>query len=293
MLAITRAGGFVALGHETNEAVRERYVGFHQWNFERDPAGAFLIWHPEGVVDVSARLAPLATVEVELTRDGGWADVIITRRPETAGMSPDAIAATAGLAAGFDRPVVRVHRAGQPLPPAEQEAMLVATLDADDAPADDLDGRHPAVGELILDRDAVAVALPGGGRLVRAQALRIGQRAATRPARRRRARLPPLRHVDDHPAAAPARRRRRPARRAARRRRGRQPARLLGAPPADRAQRPAARRAGRQRHRSAAARRRLAPRPVARHAPGSRPRRGCRARSATRRSGRSRTRGCA
>jgi hypothetical protein len=181
MLAITRAGGFVALGHETNEAVRERYVGFHQWNFERDPAGAFLIWHPEGVVDVSARLASLATIEVLLTDDGGWADVIITRRPETAGMSPDAIAATAGLTAGFDRAVVRVHRAGQPLPPAGQEAMLVATFDAGDVLPDDLDGRHPAVGELILDRDAVALALPGGGRLVRAQALRIQPRAVGGP----------------------------------------------------------------------------------------------------------------
>ena len=42
--------------------------------------------------------------------------------------------------------------------------MLVATPGAGDALPDDLDGRHPAVGELILDRDAVAVALPGGGR---------------------------------------------------------------------------------------------------------------------------------
>ncbi|HEX4689357.1 MAG TPA: sulfotransferase [Solirubrobacteraceae bacterium] len=181
MLAVTRAGGFVALGHETNEAVRESYVGFHQWNFERDPAGAFLIWHPDGVVDVSGRLAPLATIEVLLTDDGGWADVIITRRPETAGLSPEAIAAAAGLTAGFDRPVVRVHRAGDPLPPAAGEAMLVASLDAGDVLPAGFDARHPAVGELVLARDAVALALPGGGRLVRAQELRSPRRASSRP----------------------------------------------------------------------------------------------------------------
>jgi hypothetical protein len=165
MLAITRPGGFVALGHETNEAVRERYVGFPQWNFERDPAGAFLIWHPEGVVDVSARLAPLATIEVVLTDDGGWADVIITRRPETAGMAPEAIAAGARLGDGFDHPVVTVG-------PAER-AMLVVALGPGDTLPDGFDARHPAVGELILDRAAASVALPGGGRLVRAHAMRF------------------------------------------------------------------------------------------------------------------------
>ena len=43
MLMVTRPGGLVYLWHERNEAENEKYVGFHQWNFDVDEQGSFII----------------------------------------------------------------------------------------------------------------------------------------------------------------------------------------------------------------------------------------------------------
>jgi hypothetical protein len=239
MLALTRPGGFVALGHETDEAVREGYVGCHQWNFERDGAGRFVIWHPRGVVDVTARLASLAAVEVVLEQEGGWADVIITRRPETAGMAPEALAAAAGLDGGFDRALLSVVRLGEPegdaaraavaecaedpaavavhfaageeelralAPALTAEALLVAVLEPGDRLPAGFGARTAAVGELALDRGASArpcrsaAASSARTRSPPAPPPRPASRRRSRAARPRRARAPSSSSASTAPA---------------------------------------------------------------------------------------------
>jgi len=59
MLKVVRVGGWVVLRHHPNEAERESYAGFHQYNFEiRD--GRFVIWSREETLE-PAKLMPIAT----------------------------------------------------------------------------------------------------------------------------------------------------------------------------------------------------------------------------------------
>jgi SAM-dependent methyltransferase len=107
MLACVRPGGLVLLSHFRCEAVNG-YDGFHQWNFDMTADGAFVIWHPRGVVDVTDRLRELATVEVLGNYGAPVVDVVITRRPDTAGLTPAELATRAGVEAGFDRPLLEL-----------------------------------------------------------------------------------------------------------------------------------------------------------------------------------------
>jgi SAM-dependent methyltransferase len=74
MLNVLRPNGAIYLRHHSNEAQKEEYSDFHQYNFEvRD--GRFLIWNLEHVIDISAWLSGLA--EVETWPGGLGAEVVI------------------------------------------------------------------------------------------------------------------------------------------------------------------------------------------------------------------------
>jgi SAM-dependent methyltransferase len=71
MLLVTRVGGKVVLDHFENEAMGG-YHGLHQWNFsERN--GHFIIWNRADEIDVSARFASVATVQVTRIPDTYYA----------------------------------------------------------------------------------------------------------------------------------------------------------------------------------------------------------------------------
>ena len=106
MLTVVRPGGLVFLGHESNEAINERYVGLHQWNFDASADEAFVIWGLDGLIDVTERLRGLATVKTH--HEDGWLEVAITRSPHTAGMTAEDIARQAGLERRFDRHLVEL-----------------------------------------------------------------------------------------------------------------------------------------------------------------------------------------
>lgn len=75
MLKVARVGGWVVLRHHPNEAEREDYVGFHQFNFEiRD--GRFVIWNRETEYE-PARMMPIAT---EYIIDGTGDAVVYIRK---------------------------------------------------------------------------------------------------------------------------------------------------------------------------------------------------------------------
>jgi SAM-dependent methyltransferase len=52
MLTLCRPGGYVVLSHFANEAEREFYQGFHQWNFDKAD-GKFVLWNKSEKVIVS------------------------------------------------------------------------------------------------------------------------------------------------------------------------------------------------------------------------------------------------
>jgi SAM-dependent methyltransferase len=75
MLKIVRPGGTIMLRHHENEAEREDYAGFHQFNFDLDE-GRFVIWNKSERHYPDA-LMPIASV-FETDREGS--DVIVTIR---------------------------------------------------------------------------------------------------------------------------------------------------------------------------------------------------------------------
>jgi SAM-dependent methyltransferase len=61
MLTVAKVGGWVRLNHAENEAEKEKYTGFHQWNFTvRD--GDFIVWSGTQSVNVSRELRVAADV---------------------------------------------------------------------------------------------------------------------------------------------------------------------------------------------------------------------------------------
>jgi len=62
MLRVTKPGGFVLLQHAQNVAVKEQYLGMHQWNFEVK-GNAVRIWRPGSSTDLGGELAGVATIE--------------------------------------------------------------------------------------------------------------------------------------------------------------------------------------------------------------------------------------
>ncbi|MCA6479609.1 MAG: methyltransferase domain-containing protein [Chitinophagaceae bacterium] len=63
MLIVARIGGRVVLQHATNEAEREQYIGFHQWNFDEE-GGQFVIWNKSGKIDASERFRHFSSMEI-------------------------------------------------------------------------------------------------------------------------------------------------------------------------------------------------------------------------------------
>jgi len=62
MIEVSKPGGFVLLRHARNEAVRENYLGLHQWNLDASPDGDFIIWNKHSSVNVTQILAGQANV---------------------------------------------------------------------------------------------------------------------------------------------------------------------------------------------------------------------------------------
>jgi SAM-dependent methyltransferase len=93
MLAMTRPGGRVLLRHIRNEAERENYGGFHQWNFD-EADGRFVIWNRDTPpIDVAAALPIPCRVTARQT---DMLEVVIERTGEAA--PPEADPAGARLA---------------------------------------------------------------------------------------------------------------------------------------------------------------------------------------------------
>ncbi len=74
-LACLRPGGVLYLNHFRDEARREGYRGFHQWNITLR-GGALTLWNRETAIDVAAELGASASVEASETTDGRIVAVI-------------------------------------------------------------------------------------------------------------------------------------------------------------------------------------------------------------------------
>lgn len=61
MLYVLRKDCWVILSHDTNEAERANYVGFHQWNFCREE-DKFIIWNKDARIDVASELGGYAEI---------------------------------------------------------------------------------------------------------------------------------------------------------------------------------------------------------------------------------------
>jgi SAM-dependent methyltransferase len=75
MLAVLRPGGYVVLRHRTDEAIQQKYVQLHQWNFAARE-GRLIVWRPGSETDISAQLTSRAEVRCyqEATDPGAKAD---------------------------------------------------------------------------------------------------------------------------------------------------------------------------------------------------------------------------
>ena len=76
MLHCCRVGGHVLLEGSTNEGVKQRYKGLHQWNFEPQADTDLVIWNPDTRVSMRGRLGNWA--QLSATGDD-WYRVDIKR----------------------------------------------------------------------------------------------------------------------------------------------------------------------------------------------------------------------
>ena len=75
-----KVGGVLYLNHFRNEAVREAYRGFHQFNIdERD--GKLTIWNPRESIDVEGKVKTFATVDCSVSDEGRIIAVIRKTAP--------------------------------------------------------------------------------------------------------------------------------------------------------------------------------------------------------------------
>lgn len=75
-LACLRPGGVLYLNHFRDEAMREGYRGFHQWNINLGERGELLLWNRGERIDVASRLGACASVETSVTPEGRVVAVI-------------------------------------------------------------------------------------------------------------------------------------------------------------------------------------------------------------------------
>lgn len=78
-LACLRIGGVLYLNHFRNEATRENYRGFHQWNIDLRQ-GDLVLWNNDETIYVADRLADCATIETAETAEGRIVAVIRKER---------------------------------------------------------------------------------------------------------------------------------------------------------------------------------------------------------------------
>jgi len=77
MIAVTRPGGLIVLEHASDEAERERYEGFHQWNLRRE-GDDLIVWRVGSRRSVRAATAHRASV-VELGEDPETAYAVLRK----------------------------------------------------------------------------------------------------------------------------------------------------------------------------------------------------------------------
>jgi SAM-dependent methyltransferase len=63
IVRVVRPGGYVLLQHVENVAVKERYLGMHQWNFTVKDGDTLRVWRPGTSTDVADVLAGNAGIE--------------------------------------------------------------------------------------------------------------------------------------------------------------------------------------------------------------------------------------
>lgn len=80
LVAVVKSGGIVVLMHATNEADKQGFGGFHQWNFDAR-GDHFVIRGVDGSsTDVTERLDDVALVETALDPTGDWMTNVIHKR---------------------------------------------------------------------------------------------------------------------------------------------------------------------------------------------------------------------
>lgn len=75
-LACLAVGGVLYLNHFRNEALRESYRGFHQWNINLDENGKLIFWNPDFSIDVAEVLGNVVGIETSVTDTGRIVAVI-------------------------------------------------------------------------------------------------------------------------------------------------------------------------------------------------------------------------
>ncbi len=80
MLRVVKLDGSVVLRHFQNEAEKEAYIGFHQYNFDLDGQGDFVIWNKSERVIVK----DILPIDAEITSSlmHGQVDIVIKKRSE-------------------------------------------------------------------------------------------------------------------------------------------------------------------------------------------------------------------
>lgn len=70
LLSVTKPGGKLLLHHARKEGSQQDFGGFHQWDFDANAAGNFVISDKHGTtMDVSMELQEIATVRTTIEGD--------------------------------------------------------------------------------------------------------------------------------------------------------------------------------------------------------------------------------
>jgi len=80
LLYICKIGGKVVLQHIKNEAEKESYIGFHQWNLCVENNN-FIVWRQNVKYNVSSIVSNFAEVIVE-DKDENWVGIVINKRKD-------------------------------------------------------------------------------------------------------------------------------------------------------------------------------------------------------------------
>lgn len=75
MVMLVKPGQYVYLDHKAHEAVKARYTGLHQWNFDVKD-GRFVLWSKTEEIDIANALSDRAEVTVSVVRG----DLVATLR---------------------------------------------------------------------------------------------------------------------------------------------------------------------------------------------------------------------